>query len=196
MCYNMWHKKRWGIFMGIFDQGKNTIDEKRYKQILAEEELEEEYFNREHSFKKIDDKVKKAEEKQEKQVIEEYVDNTDYDAYYDDYANFNTIKEDYDDEEDYETTTTTTTTTTTHVNEEYEDADDSYTFDKSMVVSIVSNIYKWFVIIAAFLAVILIMYLLFKAKFIAVFLYIISLVCAFMFGYIVMFAVNYLFFKE
>ena len=197
MCYNMLHKKRWGIFMGIFDKDlKNTIDDKRYKQILAEEELEEEYFNREHSFEKVENKVKKEEEKREKEIVEEYVDNTDYDAYYDDYANFNTIKEDYDDEEDYETTTTTTTTTTTHVNEEYEDADDSYTFDKSMVVSIVSNIYKWFVIIAAFLAVILIMYLLFKAKFIAVFLYIISLVCAFMFGYIVMFAVNYLFFKE
>ena len=184
--------------MGLFDQGKNTIDEKRYKQILAEEELEEEYFNREHSFQKVEDKVKKEEEKQEKQIIDEYVDNTDYDAYYDDYANFNTIKEDFDDEdeEDYVTTTKNTTTTTTHVNEEYEDADDSVSFDRSMIVSIVSNIYKWFAIVAAILAVILIMYLLFKAKFIAVFLYIISLVCAFMFGYIVMFAVNYLFFKD
>ena len=191
--------------MGIFDKDmKNTIDDKRYKQILAEEDLEEEYFNREHSFEKVENKVKKEEEKQEKQIIEEYVDNTDYDAYYDDYANFNTIKEDYDDEEDYDTTTTTTTkttttkTTTTHINEDYDDADvnEDYTFDKSMIVSIVSRIYKWFVIFAAFLAVILILYLLLKAKFIAVFLYIISLACAFMFGYVVMFAVNYLFFKD
>ena len=189
--------------MSIFDKDmKNTIDEKRYKQILAEEDLEEEYFNREHSFQKVEDKVKKEEEKQEKQIVEEYVDNTDYDSYYDDYANFNTIKEDYDDDEDYDTTTTTTTTTntttTTHISDDYEDADikEEYTFDKSMIVSIVSNIYKWFVIFAAFLAVILILYLLFKAKFIAVFLYIISLACAFMFGYVVMFAVNYLFFKD
>ena len=184
--------------MGIFDKDlKNTIDDKRYKQILAEEELEEEYFNREHSFEKVENKVKKEEEKREKEIVEEYEDNTDYDAYYDDYANFNTIKEDYDDEDDYTTTTTTTTaTTTTKYTDEYEDADDSYTFDNGLIVSMISNIYKWFVIIAAALAVILIMYLLFKAKFIAVFLYIISLVCAFLFGYVAMFVVNYLFFKE
>ena len=188
--------------MGIFDKDmKNTIDDKRYKQILAEEDLEEEYFNREHSFEKAENKVKKEEEKQ---IIEEYVDNTDYDSYYDDYANFNTIKEDYDDEEDYDnsttttTKTTTTTTTTTNISEDYDDEDvnENYTFDRSMIVSIVSNIYKWFVIFAAFLAVLLIIYLLLKAKFIAVFLYIISLACAFMFGYVVMFAVNYLFFKD
>ena len=185
--------------MGIFDKDlKNTIDDKRYKQILAEEELEEEYFNREHSFEKVENKVKKEEEKREKEIVEEYVDNTDYDAYYDDYANFNTIKEDFDEDDydDYETTTTTTTTATTRVSEDYEDADDSYEFDRSTIVSLVSNIYKWFVIVAAFLAGILIMYLIFKAKFIAVFLYIISLVCAFLFGYIAMFVVNFLFFKD
>ena len=39
------------------------MDENRYKEILAEEELEEEYFNREHSFEKVENKVKKEEEK-------------------------------------------------------------------------------------------------------------------------------------
>lgn len=186
--------------MGVFDRDKkNSIDEKRYRQILAEEELEEEYFNREHSFKKVEDKIKEK----EAEIVEEYKDDTDYDEYSNDYANFNTVKEDYDydyDDDDDEKSTVkvekTTTTTTSTSSEEYEDADSGYTFDKSLIVSIVSSIYKWFVRVSVVLAILLILYLLLKTKFIAAFLYIISLVCAFMFGYVVMFAVNYLFFRE
>ena len=210
MCYNMLHKKRWGIFMSIFDRdNKNELDEKRYKEILAEEDLEEEYFNRKQSFDKIDNKIKEKEEEEAKEYeTEEFVDDVDYDEYSNDYAAFNSINENYDAEEEAEETnnvsvektsktkTTKTKTTTTISNEEYENADDGYTLDRSLAVSLVSNIYKWFVRIAAVLAILLILYLFIKAKFIAVFLYIISLVCAFLFGYIVMFAVNFLFFKE
>lgn len=209
MCYNMLHKKRWGIFMSIFDRdNKNELDEKRYKEILAEEDLEEEYFNRKQSFDKIDNKIKAKEEEDKEYENEEVVDDIDYDEYSNDYAAFNSINENYDAEEDAEETNdisiektsktknTKTKTTTTVSTEEYENVDDGYNFDRSVTVSLVSNVYKWFVRIAAVLAILLILYLLVKAKFIAVFLYIISLVCAFMFGYIVMFAVNYLFFKE
>ncbi len=164
---------------------KKSLDEKKYREILAEEELEEQQFRRNHSFDNLDKKVEKKVENKEV-VKEEYVDDTDYDEYSNDYSNFNVIKEDYDKEEDF------------YIDPSVEDeaADSGYSFDGGLIVSLVSSIYKWFAIIAMFLAGLLIIYLLMKAKFIAVFLYIISLVCAFMFGYILMFVINYLFFKE
>ena len=189
--------------MGIFDRDyKNSIDEKRYKQILAEEELEEEYFNRKNSFDNVENKIKEK----EKEIVEKYDDDIDYDEYSNDYAAFDSVNEDYDKEEhemnnvsvekSTKTKKTSITSKTTNSSEEYDDTEDEYVFDKSMIVSIISNIYKWFAIISLGLAVLLILYLLIKAKFIAVFLYIISLVCAFLFGYIAMFAVSNLFFKE
>ena len=163
---------------------KKSLDEKKYREILAEEELEEQQFKKSHSFNDTDKKVEKTVEKKEVVVKEEYVDDTDYDEYANDYSSFNSIKEDYDKEEDIYIDTT----------EEVED--NSYSFDNSLIVSIISSLYKWIAIVAMFLAGLLVVYLLVKAKFVAVFLYIISLVCAFLFGYILMFVVNMFFFKE
>ena len=174
----------------LIDRNKNTIDEKRYKQILAEEELEEKYFNREHSFKKMDEKKKKEVKEEPEEIVEEYVDNTDYDEFSNDYYSFNKVKEDYDNED------SVYIDVSENEDAEKESFDEGYTIDRSAIVSIVSNIYKWIVIIAAVMSCILILYLLIKAKFISVILYIISLICSFLFGYVVMFAVNYLFFRE
>lgn len=177
----------------IWQDSKQNLDEKKFRQILAEEALEEEQFNRHQSFdtpkKNVEKKVEKKVVKTEKVVTKKVKEDVDYDNYYDDYASFNSIREDYDDEEEaYDDSIV--------IDDEYEDADTGYDFDSGLITSIVSNIFKWFFIVACILTAILVLYFILKAKFIAVFLYIISLACAFMFGYILMFVVNYFFFKD
>ena len=97
------------MFMGfIWQDSKQNLDEKKFRQILAEEALEEEQFNKHQSF---DTKKKKKEKQVEKQVEKKTVktetvvtkkveDDVNYDNYYDDYASFNSIRDDYDDEEE------------------------------------------------------------------------------------------------